>query len=285
MFKNIIKATELQAILPLDNTVIIDCRSSTADTNWGRNEYQKAHIPKAIHAHLEEDLSGEIITGKTGRHPFPPIEDFAPKCSNWGIDANTQVVVYDQGHGGIAARLWFMLKWLGHEKIAVLDGGWQHWQKEGFPISDETVSPTKRTFLPVPNTNLIVGVGVLESNLEHRDYLVVDSRSAERYRGEHEPLDPVAGHIPYAISAPFAENMGENGQFLPIEKLKERFEEVLKGKSLSDTIFYCGSGVTACHNLLALDYIGQKGAKLYPGSWSDWITDSMRPIAVTKVKS
>jgi len=285
MFKNIIKATELKAILPLENTVIIDCRFSLAGTNWGREEYQKAHIPNAIYAHLDEDLSGEIIAGKTGRHPFPTIEAFAPRCSKWGIDANTQVVAYDQGHGGIAARLWFLLKWLGHEKVAVLDGGWQHWQKEGLPTSNESVQPTKRTFLPVPNPNLVVGVSVLENNLDKRDYLVVDSRSAERYRGENEPIDPVAGHIPYAISAPFAENMGKNGQFLPIDQLKERFEGIFKGTTPSEAIFYCGSGVTACHNLLALDYIGQKGAKLYPGSWSDWITDSMRPIAVTKVKS
>jgi len=284
MFKNIITASELSNILQFENTVVIDCRFSLAGTNWGRNEYKTAHIPKASYAHLDEDLSGEIIKGVTGRHPFPLIEDFAPKCSNWGIDANTQVVAYDQGHGGIAARLWFLLKWLGHQKVAVLDGGWQQWQKKELPTTTAIETPTKRTFIPYPNPSLIVAPELLEKNLDQPSYLVVDSRSAERYRGEQEPIDPIAGHIPNAISAPFLENM-EAGTFLPKEQLAERFNKLLKDKPLEETIFYCGSGVTACHNLLALDYIGKEGAKLYPGSWSDWITDSKRPIAVTKTKS
>ena len=238
-----------------------------------------------MYAHLDDDLSGEIIAGKTGRHPFPTIEKFAPQCNKWGIDANTQVVAYDQGHGGIAARLWFLLKWLGHEKVAVLDGGWQHWHNEGLPTDNAMIPTTKRTFLPIPKSQLLADVSYIESNIDTKEYLLVDSRSAERYRGENEPIDPVAGHIPYAISAPFVDNLGENGQFLPIEQLKKRFEKIMQGKDPSETIFYCGSGVTACHNLLVLDYIGQKGAKLYPGSWSDWITDPMRPVAVTKVKS
>lgn len=281
MFTNLIKVSELNSIIHFDNTVVIDCRFSLADTNWGRNEHKAAHIPKANYAHLDEDLSGEIIKGVTGRHPFPLIEDFAPKCSHWGIDAKTQVVAYDQGHGGIAARLWFLLKWLGHEKVAVLDGGWQQWQKAGYPTSTMMHTPSKRTFIPYPNEALLVGPELLEKNLEEHTHLVVDSRSAERYRGENEPIDPIAGHIPNAISAPFLENMSD-GTFLPKEQLVEKFDKLLKNKVLEETIFYCGSGVTACHNLLALDYIGKQGAKLYPGSWSDWITDSKRPIAVTK---
>ncbi len=284
MFTNLIKASELNNIIPFENTVVLDCRFSLADSNWGRNEHKAGHIPKASYAHLDEDLSGEIIKGVTGRHPFPLIEDFAPKCGHWGIDANTQVVAYDQGHGGIAARLWFLLKWLGHEKVAVLDGGWQQWQKAGFPMTTAIHTPLKRTFIPYPNTSLLVGPELLEQNLEAATHLVVDARSAERYRGEHEPIDPIAGHIPNAISAPFLENMND-GTFLPKKALAKRFDNLLKDKMLDETIFYCGSGVTACHNLLALDYIGRKGAKLYPGSWSDWITDSNRPIAVTKLKS
>lgn len=283
MFKNLINTSELNTILQFENTVVIDCRFSLADTNWGRNEHKAAHIPKASYAHLDEDLSGEIIKGVTGRHPFPLIEDFAPKCSQWGIDANTQVIAYDHGHGGIAARLWFLLKWLGHDKVAVLDGGWQQWQKEERPTSTEISAPNKRTFLPYPNANMLVAPEILVKNLDQSTHLVVDSRSAERYRGEKEPIDPIAGHIPNAISAPFLDNMGAEGTFLPKEQLKERFSNLLKDKPLEKIIFYCGSGVTACHNLLALDYIGQTGAKLYPGSWSDWITDNKRPIAVTRL--
>lgn len=285
MFKNIIKASELNAILQLENTVIIDCRFSLAGANWGRNEYQTAHIPKASYAHLDEDLSGEIIAGTTGRHPFPKIEDFGPLCSKWGIGTDTQVIAYDQGNGGKAARLWFLLKWLGHEKVAVLDGGWAHWEKEGYPTTAEPSTPTKRVFLPRPDNNLLLDAQQIVTNIEQKDFLLVDSRSAERYRGEHEPIDPVAGHIPFAISAPYLDNMGENGQFLPKERLRARFDHILKRKQPAETVFYCGSGVTACHNLLALDYVGLKGAKLYPGSWSDWITDNKRPTAVTKFKS
>ena len=285
MFTNLINASELANMLHLQNTVIIDCRSFLADPAGGRKAYEESHIPNAVHAHLEEDLSGEIIAGKTGRHPFPEVAAFTTTLSNWGISNDTQVIAYDQGHGGIAARLWFMLKWLGHKNVAVLNGGWENWQKLKMPTS-QTIPPTKTgVYLPRPNPNLLVGIEDIEKNLVSNDYLVLDARAAARYRGEMEPIDPVAGHIPNAISAPFSENLAENGLFKSKEQLTERFTHLVNDQAIDKTIIYCGSGVTACHNLLALDYVGLEGAKLFPGSWSEWVTNIRRPIAITRSES
>lgn len=281
MFTTLITASELNTILNQPRVVIIDCRFSLMDTESGRNDYLRAHIPSAQYAHLDDDLSGEIIRGKTGRHPFPSISKITTLCSKWGIDENTQVIAYDQGHGGIAARLWFMLKWLGHKKVAVLNGGWKYWVSIGGVTNSEipVITPTK--FVPHPQIDLLVDVQFMEQNLANPNWLYVDSRAAKRYRGEEEPIDPKAGHIPDAISAPFAENLGPDGLFLDKADLIIRFEQLLQERPTNKTIFYCGSGVTACHNLLALYYIGKTKALLFPGSWSEWIVDDKRPIAIT----
>ena len=283
MFTSLINAKELATILTKKNIVLIDCRFALADTESGRKEHTTNHIPNAIYAHLDDDLSGPILPGETGRHPFPDPIVFAKQCGLWGINAKKQVIVYDQGHGGIAARVWFLLKWLGHEKVAVLNGGWKYWSDNDFPTDNKKVQPVATTFKAKPDASKIVNVEVLEKNLQDRSYLVVDSRAAERYRGEKEPIDPVAGHIPNAISAPFSDNLGADGLFLSKEQLSEKFSKLLKNKSSKQTIFYCGSGVTACHNLLAMDYVGLETAKLFPGSWSEWITEIKRPIAITKI--
>ena len=282
MFTSLINASELQQLLPLKDLVIIDCRFANSDTNSGRNDYAASHIPNAQYAHLNEDLSGPIIPGTTGRHPFPEIEAITHKISQWGISENTQVVAYDQSHGGIAARLWYTLKWLGHKKVAVLNGGWKNWQEQDLPITTNIPKVSPSIFLSRPNAEMIVSVTQIEQNLEQQTHLIIDSRSAERYRGEHEPIDPVAGHIPNAISAPFAENLDPSGLFKSKKDLIKRFNQLLKNYPQNKTVFYCGSGVTACHNLLALNYIGLDQAKLYPGSWSEWITKIQRPIAITK---
>ena len=282
MFTSLINASELSNIFALNTSVIIDCRFALADTQGGRNAYEKNHIPNALYAHLDEDLSGEIIPGSTGRHPFPSIEAFCGTCSAWGIDASKQVVIYDQGHGGIAARLWFLLKWMGHQNVAVLNGGWKHWEAQEYPVTQTIKTPKPAVFLPRPNPAFLVDMDFIAANYNNTKYLLVDSRSAERYRGEQEPIDPVAGHIPWAISAPFLENLDSNGLFLDHAQLTKRFDSLLKEQALEDTIFYCGSGVTACHNLLALHAIGRENAKLFPGSWSKWITKKQHPIAVTK---
>ncbi len=276
MFTTLISATELKSILNQPNVVIMDCRFSLSDKEGGRNDYKRSHIPNAQYAHLDNDLSGAIIQGKTGRHPLPSIAKITTLLSKWGIDETTQVIAYDQGHGGIAARLWFMLKWLGHEKVAVLNGGWKYWQdlKE---VTDSSIPKVlAKEFKPNPNANLVVDVQFMEQNAGNTDWLYVDSRAAKRYRGEEEPIDPIAGHIPSAISAPFAENLGLDGLFLDRESLTQRFEKLLGDKTSNQAIFYCGSGVTACHNLLAMHYIEKTDALLYPGSWSEWIVDENR---------
>jgi len=175
-----------------------------------------------------------------------------------------------------------MLKWLGHKKVAVLNGGWKYWQENELPINRITPKVSPSIFLPRPNMDRLISAEQLENNIEQATHLLIDSRSEERYRGDHEPIDPVAGHIPKAISAPFAGNLDDSGLFKSKEALGERFNQLLKGHPQDKTVFYCGSGVTACHNLLALSYIGNDQAKLYPGSWSEWITKIQRPIAITK---
>ncbi len=278
MYQTLINAEALHGLLGESNIRIIDCRFSLADKESGRRDYQSSHIPGALYAHLDDDLSGEIIPGTTGRHPMPSVADFAELCSKWGIDKNTQVIAYDQGHGGIAARLWFMLRWLGHEKVAVLNGGWAHWIKMGLAVDQQIKLPNRSQFVVAPPKDQLVSAEEL-LQLQRENWLLVDSRAAARYRGEKEPIDPVAGHIPGAVSAPFAENLNAEGLFHDQATLEQRFDTLLGNQKLSKTAFYCGSGVTACHNLLALHHIGRTEAKLYPGSWSGWITDPSRPIA------
>lgn len=281
MFKTLINASELGALINQPNVVIIDCRFSLADTESGRNDYLESHISTAQYAHLDDDLSGEIIKGITGRHPFPTIPKITDLCSQWGIDEDTQVIAYDQGHGGIAARLWFMLKWLGHEKVAVLNGGWKYWQIVNG--ATDSIIPTfaSKKFVPNPNQQLLVNVQFMEQHVGDAAFLYVDSRAAKRYRGEEEPIDPIAGHIPSAISVPFAENLGEDGLFLSKAILTKRFQTILANQPIEKTIFYCGSGVTACHNLLAVHHIGKTSALLFPGSWSEWIVDENREVVAS----
>ncbi|MEM6321890.1 MAG: sulfurtransferase [Bacteroidota bacterium] len=280
MFTTIINAAELKKLLNQPKVIIIDCRFSLADKEFGRKAYAESHIPNAQYAHLDDDLSGPIIAGETGRHPFPEVATFAKKLGDWGIDVDTQVVAYDNSHGGIAARLWYLLKWLGHEKVAVLNGGWKHWAEHDFPTNNEVPDVKVTTFHPNPNNTRLVDVQFMEQHVADDNLLYVDSRAAARYRGEVEPIDPIAGHIPSAISAPFAENLGADGLFLDKSALTERFEKLLGGHSAASTIFYCGSGVTACHNLLALEHAGFEAPRLFPGSWSEWIVDENRTVVV-----
>ncbi len=280
MYQTLISTNELKNILNAPDTVIIDCRFSLADTGAGYRDYLASHIPNAHYAHLDRDLSSEVIRGKTGRHPFPNVEVFAKKCGEWGIDENAQVIVYDHGGGGIAARLWFLLKWLGHEQVAVLDGGWKHWLGQKMPVSDNIPLPSQKVFHPKEKTDALVSVKAIERMINDEEFLLIDSRAAERYSGEIENIDPIAGHIPSAVSAPFMENLNENGIFRSKNEIKERFKKIVKSHPIERTVFYCGSGVTACHNLLALHHIGISNAKLFPGSWSEWIANGKRPIEI-----
>ncbi len=267
-YTTLISTEELAALLNSPNWVFVDCRFSLKDKQQGRNDYLAGHIPSARYAHLDNDLSGEIIPGTTGRHPLPEIDAFAAKLGSWGIDNTTQVVAYDDMGGAIAARLWVMLKWLGHEAVAVLDGGWQKWVAENKPIESQTIESQARSFKPNLQTDLIVDASAVASAVEDAHVCLVDARAAERYAGIHEPLDPVAGHIPSALSYPWQENLDENKCFHPPETLLKRFEAL----SSTPIIAYCGSGVTAAHNMLAITHAGLPMPRLYAGSWSHWIT-------------
>lgn len=271
MYKTIISTQKLSTMLGQPAVCIVDCRFALADTQAGRKAYEAAHIPGAVYAHLDDDLSGTIKPGVTGRHPLPSVQKLRQLFSAWGIDEKVQVIVYDDKGGGIAARLWWMLRWMGHENVAVLDGGWPKWKAENLPVADEVEQRRGRVFVPQVQEGAYIDRDVVEVNRLSPNHVVVDSRTTARYRGEEEPIDPIAGHIEGAINAPFPENLTADGVFKSKKILRERFEQLLKDKAPTQVTFYCGSGVTACHNLLAMEYAGFRGAKLYPGSWSEWL--------------
>ena len=277
MFTTLIRMKELAALLDEPHLRIMDCRFSLKDTEQGRIDYRKSHIPGAQYAHLDEDLSGQIISGVTGRHPWPEPVGFSETLSHWGIDNDSQVVVYDYGNGGIAARLWCMLRVLGHEPVAVLDGGWFAWQSAGMPVSDAAASLEATKFNPEVNHELLFAAAELSSARE--EIILVDARIADRFAGKIEPIDPVAGHIPGAVNYPFPENLNEDGFWKSSEELRARFAPVMQ--SGKQAVFYCGSGVTACHNMLAVKHAGFDLPGLYPGSWSEWITDPRREVVVS----
>jgi thiosulfate/3-mercaptopyruvate sulfurtransferase len=278
-YKTIISCDALAELIKEKNTVsVIDCRFSLDDTNYGRNAFHKAHIPGAAYAHLDRDLSSKIIPGITGRHPLPAIDSFILLISNWGLENNKQVVAYDDSNGAFAARLWWLLRWLGHDKVALLDGGWQAWIDGGFPTESETPTLRARTFTPNLQPNIGIDSKSIEKIISQSDYLLIDSRSPERYSGKEEPIDPIAGHIPGAINAFHGDNIDENGFFLCKDILRARFQSILGDTPANKTVFYCGSGVTAALNLVALKHAGLGDGILYTGSWSEWITEPDRPI-------
>ena len=276
MFTTLISTADLDQIKAVKNVRIFDCRFQLADKEAGRRAFQSAHIPGAQYVHLDDDLSGPIIPGQTGRHPLPTAAKAAQRFGAWGISNGDQVVVYDDKKGAIAARMWWMLRWLGHEAVAVLEGGWQAWEGAGLAVSDEVVSPMPATFEAKVREELVATVEEVDRERLNAEFAIVDSRAAVRYRGEQEPIDPVAGHVPGAINLPFPENWQADGNMKSAEELAARFADLPEPQK---TIFYCGSGVTACHNLLAYQHAGLGEARLYPGSWSEWIVDEARPVA------
>ncbi len=253
--------------------VIVDCRSQLGHSDWGEQQYLDSHLPNAHFAHLERDLSGVIIAGKTGRHPLPEAQQLDQFFSRLGIHSGTQVFAYDQDSGAYAARLWWLLRWRGHSLVAVMDGGWKAWQKNQFPVSTARpiIAPTR--FIGTATSNKTINADAL-SGLNHDDCLI-DARGAARFAGRDETIDPVAGHIPGAHNFPFTGNLNDDLQFLGRDLLQKRFAS-LRDKNV---ISYCGSGVTACHNILAMVHAGFDEPRLYGGSWSEWICDPNRPIA------
>ncbi len=278
MKTTLISAADLLPHLDDSDWVILDCRFDLDDTEKGRREYNRAHLPGAIYAHLDDDLSGPVRPGETGRHPLPQVGSLVETFSAWGIDSDVQVVAYDDCGGAIAARLWWLLRWLGHEAVAVLDGGYSHWVAESHPVTAEVVTLQRREFQPRARPELLATAEDVLNHFGDLSYRLVDSRAPERYRGEEEPLDSVAGHIPGAISYHFANNLQTDETFKLKPILRGRFQTLLDHIPAEQTIVYCGSGVTGAHNVLAMAHAGMGMPKLYAGSWSHWITDPERPI-------
>jgi len=268
----------LQDNLGKPGVVLVDCRFSLADTKAGRRAYDEAHIPGAVYADLETDLSGPV-TAHSGRHPLPNQDDLAGRFSAWGIDETTQVVAYDDAGGAMAARLWWLARWLGHRYTALLDGGLGAWLEAGGALEASTPAAGARLFQPRVDDGLWVSAAEVEAGLEQDRVTLVDARAAERFSGEMEPIDPVAGHVPGAINRPFTENLDAAGRFRPAAVLRDEFASMLAERSPWQVVHMCGSGVTACHNLLAMEVAGLPGARLYAGSWSEWVRDPARAMA------
>jgi len=255
---------------------LIDCRFDLADKAWGAAAYREGHIPGAYYAHLEDDLSASP-GADSGRHPLPDWQAFADRLSRWGIHRDTQVVVYDQGAGAFAARLWWLLRSVGHARVAVLDGGWAAWQSAGGPESHEVPNSHLQPVDLSPGGGWVTTEQV-EKNLRSREFSLIDARSRGRFAGRMEPIDPVAGHIPGAKNCPFEQNLDANGRFHPPAVLRTAWLKGLQGTPPAAVVHMCGSGVTACHNLLAMEIAGLPGSRLYVGSWSEWIRAD-RPVA------
>ena len=279
MYTTLITAKEVLAHLHDPDWVIIDCRFSLQEASKGREDYLEGHIPGAFYAHLDEDLSAPVVPGKTSRHPMLPVDRMVDLFSSWGIDDKVQVVVHDYKGGGMAVRLWWMLQWLGHEAVAVMDGGWANWQAQNYPVSVEAPDRQPRQFVPRLQEGWTMDASQVAVVSRDPEYRIVDSRNYERYIGQEEPIDPVAGHIPGAINIPFGENVDEDGFFKDPETLRQQFESGgLKGIAPGHVVFYCGSGVTSCHNVLAMLHAGLGMTRIYPGSWSEWITNPERDV-------
>lgn len=260
--------------------VILDCRFALEDPDYGQRSYADGHIAGAHFADLNRDLSGPVIKGVTGRHPLPEPAQLLARLQAWGIDNDSEIVLYDDGPGAYAARAWWLLAWLGkRDGVFILDGGLKAWHAAGLPLSLDAPETVAGQFTGQPDHSLLLDAEHLRQRLGQADLTLLDARGLPRFRGEVEPIDPVAGHIPGAQCAAFTDNLDSDGRFLPAQQLKQRFAEKLAGRSPEHLVAYCGSGVTACHNLFALCLAGYPLARLYAGSWSEWITDAQRPVA------
>lgn len=274
----VISARRLAALARRPWLVIVDCRFSLADSLAGERAYTEGHIPGAVYAHLEGDLSGPLVPGKTGRHPLPDPRTFAAKLSSWGLSRGGALVAYDDASGAFAARLWWLLRWVGFDDAAVLDGGLAAWLALGLPVDSQAPAERRGDFLLRLRPKLVASADEVDAARTRSDQRIFDAREVARFVGEAEPIDPVAGHIPGAHPLPFADNL-ESGRFHDVSVLRQRYGAALGGLPADRSIVYCGSGVTACHDVLAAAHAGFDGMRLYAGSWSEWITDPTRPVA------
>jgi thiosulfate/3-mercaptopyruvate sulfurtransferase len=292
-FTTLIDVESLRMRIGAPGTLVLDCRFDLAAPAAGREAYLRGHIPGARYLDLNRDLSAPV-SAASGRHPLPDPQALAALLARSGLGPDTQAVVYDESNGSFAARAWWLLRWLGHAKVAVLDGGMSAWLRAGGALeSGEPSRAAAERPAPRPGAThsgaagpgavqvdrrAVLGTEELIAALDNPRTLLIDARAAERFSGAVEPIDPVAGHIPGAANHPFSANLRADGRFLPPEELERRWRDRLAGTSPADVIVMCGSGVTACHNLLALERAGFAGAKLYAGSWSEWIRDPHRPV-------
>ena len=276
-YTTVIRAEDLHAHIDDADLVVVDCRFTLTDPNAGQRAYDEGHIPGARYLHLDDDLAAPV-TEKTGRHPLPDPEVLARKLGDLGIDNNTQVVAYDDTFGAMASRLWWLLRWMGHNEVALLDGGLPAWVRKKLPLSTETPAIEKKTFVPSMRDDMVVDMPAVQAIVAKRKKIIIDARAEERFTGEVEPLDKVAGHIPGALNLPYEDNLDLDGTFMSREEIVDLYHDFLGDKSGNDVVMMCGSGVTACHNLVAMEIAGLKGAKLYAGSWSEWITNPDNPV-------
>jgi len=275
--RTLISAESLHALLDDAGLRLFDCRFDLARPDDGRARYAEEHLPGAIYADLNRDLSAPPTPG-SGRHPLPAPETLEARLRSWGVDGDSQVVAYDDANGMYAARLWWMLRWLGHEAVAVLDGGLRRWMQLDLPLTDEVRPLRQGNFTARPQRSLIADADAVLAAASDPGQRVLDARAPERYRGEIEPIDAVAGHVPGARNHPFGLSLDTHDRFLQPDALRAGFASRLDEVPAASAIAMCGSGVTACHLLLALEHAGRPGARLYPGSWSEWSSDPGRPV-------
>jgi thiosulfate/3-mercaptopyruvate sulfurtransferase len=276
-WRTLISAAELAPHVAASDWLIVDCRFELGKPDTGERAYAAGHIPHAIYAHLDRDLAA-AITPTSGRHPLPQPEQFAATLTRWGVTSSTQVVAYDADNSAYAARLWWLLRWVGHEAVAVLDGGFKAWNAAGLPTTTAVPRPRAGHFVARPNRDMWYDAHEVADRVQRSDWRLLDARAPERFAGQVEPIDPVAGHVPGARNHPFATNLASEGRFAPAQELRQRFSQSQDGVADDHTIVMCGSGVTACNLLLAMEAAGKSGARLYAGSWSEWIRDAARPV-------
>lgn len=277
-YSTVIDRDTVEAHLGDADWLLFDCRFDLADPEAGGRAYSQGHLPGAVYIHLDEDLAGPRGPD-TGRHPLPDLDEFAGKLQRWGVNGERQLVAYDGGPGAMAVRFWWLARHLGLTSVAVMSGGYGAWEREGRPIQRETPPSPPGRFTPVVRGDDAVDVDTLRRRLQAGESVLLDARDASRYRGEREPIDAKAGHVPGALNRPFVTNLDKEGEFRSPEALRGEFDELLAGLDPAEVVHMCGSGVTACHNLLAMEHAGLPGSKLYVGSWSHWITDPERPVA------
>ena len=272
----LVSCEQLAAHLNDPDWRIVDCRHQLSDVGYGQRVYAEGHLPGAFFMHLDRDLSG-AMSGCNGRHPLPDPQVLAAKFGAVGISSRTQVVAYDDAEGMVSGRLWWMLRWLGHDNVTVLDGGFNRWVKEGRPLTRD-IPVVLPTVFEVEQRDWVVTADEVLANIALPELVVVDARGPDRFRGENETIDPVGGHIPGARNRFFRDNLDADGRFRPAAELRREFLELFAGTPPDKTVMQCGSGVSACHNLIALELAGLTGARLYAGSWSEWCSNSARPV-------